>query len=180
MANYFLDPDTFPEIPKRDDPVNDDFLFNQGPTRGLGKIRFHDYKLAYDSINLPNVNRFQEQIEVLKEFLSSAAPDKEQGKDIDFLLNLGELFTLVAYGQLIIEKCRIEPVEEDLLDQTFDFMIRDLSKFALQIYSKPGATDAQMALCMKMIRKPVADRERFLNIWENHVYCLKDTYEMNS
>ena len=179
MANYFFNPDTFPEIPKRDDPVNDDFLFNQGPTRGLGKIRFHDYKIAYDSINLPNVNRFQEQIEVLKEFLSSAAPDKEQGKDIDFLLNLGELFTLVAYGQLIIEKCRMEPVEEDLLDQIFDFMIRDFSKFALQIYSKPGATDAQMALCMKMIRKPVANRERFLNIWKNHVYCLKDTYEMN-
>ncbi len=179
MANYFFNPDTFPEIPKRDDPVNDDFLFNQGPTRGLGKIRFHDYKIAYDSINLPNVNRFQEQIEVLKEFLSTAAPDKEQGKDIDFLLNLGELFTLVAYGQLIIEKCRMEQVEEDLLDQIFDFMIRDFSKFALQIYSKPGATDAQMALCMKMIRKPVANRERFLNIWENHVYCLKDSYEMN-
>ena len=179
MANYFFNPDTFPEIPKRDDPVNDDFLFNQGPTRGLGKIRFHDYKIAYDSVDLPNVNRFKEQIEVLKEFLKTAAPDKEQGKDIDFLLNLGELFTLVAYGQLIIEKCRMEQVEEDLLDRIFDFMIRDFSKFALQIYSKPGATEAQMALCMKMIRKPAANRERFLNIWENHVYCLKDSYEMN-
>ena len=109
----------------------------------------------------------------------TAAPDKEQGKDIDFLLNLGELFTLVAYGQLIIEKCRMEQVEEDLLDQIFDFMIRDFSKFALQIYSKPGATEAQMALCMKMIKKPAANRDRFLNIWENHVYCLKDSYEMN-
>ena len=178
MANYFFNPDTFPEIPKRDDPVNDDFLFNQGPTRGLGKIRFHDYKIAYNSIDLPNVNRFKEQIEVLKEFLITAAPDKEQGRDIDFLLNLGELFTLVAYGQLIIEKGRMEQVEEDLLDQIFDFMIRDFSKFALQIYSKPGATEAQMALCMKMIRKPVANRDRFRNIWENHAYCLKDSYEM--
>ena len=62
MANYFFHPDTFPEIPKRDDPVNDDFLFDQGPTRGLGKIRFHDYKIAYDSMDLPNVNRFKEQI----------------------------------------------------------------------------------------------------------------------
>ena len=179
MANYFFHPDTFPEIPKRDDPVNDDFLFDQGPTRGLGKIRFHDYKIAYDSIDLPNVNRFKEQIEVLREFLMTAAPDKEQGKDIDFLLNLGELFTLVAYGQLIIEKCRMEQVEEDLVDQIFDFMIRDFSKFALQIYSKPGATEAQMALCMKMIKKPAANRARFQNIWENHVYALKDSYEMN-
>ena len=179
MANYFFNPDEFTEISKRDDPANDDFLFNQGPTRGLGKIRFHDYKLAYDSVDLPNVNRFKEQIGVLKEFLMTAAPDKEQIKDIDFLLNLGELFTLVVYGQLIIEKCRMEQVKNDLLDQIFDFMIRDFSKFALQIYAKPGSTEKQMALCMKMIKKPVANRERFQNIWENHVYCLKDSYEMN-
>ena len=179
MANYFFNPDEFTEISKRDDPANDDFLFNQGPTRGLGKIRFHDYKLAYDSVDLPNVNRFKEQIGVLKEFLMTAAPDKEQIKDIDFLLNLGELFTLVVYGQLIIEKCRMEQVKEDLLDQIFDFMIRDFSKFALQIYAKPGSTEKQMALCMKMIKKPAANGERFQNIWENHVYCLKDSYEMN-
>ena len=133
MANYFFNPDGFPEIPKRDEAINDDFLFNQGPTRGLGKIRFHDYKIAYDSVDLPNVNRFKEQIGVLKEFLMTAAPDKEQIKDIDFLLNLGELFTLVVYGQLIIEKCRMEQVEDDLLALIFDFMIRDFSKFALQI-----------------------------------------------
>jgi len=115
---------------------------------------------------------------MLREFLLTAAPDKEQSRDIDFLLNLGELFTLVAYGQLIIEKGRMEQVEDDLLDQIFDFMIRDFSKFALQIYSKPGVTEPQMALCMKMIRKPVANRDRFRNIWENHAYCLKDSYEM--
>ena len=77
-----------------------------GADPGVGKIRFHDYSLAYDSVDLPNVNRFKEQIGVLREFLMTAAPDKEQTKDIDFLLNLGELFTLVAYGQLIIEKSK--------------------------------------------------------------------------
>jgi acyl-CoA dehydrogenase len=179
MANYFFHPEPFSEIPKRDDPANDDFLFHQGPTRGLGNIRFHDYKIAYDSIDLPNVTLFKEQIEVLKEFLLTAAPDMEQVKDIDFLLNLGELFTLVAYGQLIIEKCRMDQVEDDLLDQIFDFMIRDFSKFALQIYGKAGTTETQMALCIKMIRKPVVNRDRFQNIWENRVYCLKDSYEMN-
>ena len=179
MANYFFNPDVFPEIPKRDEPVNDDFMFNQGPTRGLGKIRFHDYSLAYDSVDLPNVSRFKEQISVLKEFLMTAAPDKEQTRDIDFLLNLGELFTLVVYGQLIIEKARMDRIEDDLVDQIFDVMIRDFSKFSLQIYAKSGTTEKQMALCMKMIKKPITNRERFLNIWENHVHCLKDNYEMN-
>ncbi len=179
MANYFFNPAQFPEIPKRDDPANDDFLFNQGATRGLGKIQFHDSALAYNSLDLPNLTIFKAQIEVLKEFLLSATPSKEQAQDIDFLLNLGELFTLVAYGQLLIEKAEIEAVEDDIMDQIFDFMIRDFSKFALQLYSKTGSTEQQMELCLKMIKKPVKDLERFDRVWEKHIAGLDGTYEMN-
>ncbi|QTA81878.1 Acyl-CoA dehydrogenase [Desulfonema limicola] len=180
MANYFFNPDEFPEIPKRDDAKNDDFLFNQGATKGLGSIRFHDFNKAYAGVDLPNVNIFKQQIEVLKEFLMTATPSQEQSKDIDFLLSLGELFTLTAYGQLIIEKAKIENIEDDLLDQIFDFMVRDFSKFALQIYSKPSSTEKQMELCMKMIKKPAVNQKVFQNIWKNYVYTLKDTYEMNA
>jgi acyl-CoA dehydrogenase len=179
MANYFFNPGKFPEIPKRDDPANDDFLFNQGATRGLGKIQFHDSALAYNSLNLPNLNIFKEQIDVLKEFLLTATPSKEQAKDIDFLLNLGELFTLVTYGQLLIEKAKIEVVENDVMDQIFDFMVRDFSKFALQLYSKTGSTEQQMNLCLKMIKKPVKDLERFNRVWEKNIAVLDRVYEMN-
>ena len=179
MANYFFNPGKFPEIPKRDDPVNDDFLFNQGATRGLGKIQFHDSALAYNSLNLPNLNIFKEQIEALKEFLLTATPSKEQAEDIDFLLNLGELFTLVTYGQLLIEKAKIEVVEDDIMDQIFDFMVRDFSKFALQLYSKTGSTEQQMKLCLKMIKKPAKGVERFNRVWEKHIAVLDGAYEMN-
>ncbi|MCP3875587.1 MAG: acyl-CoA dehydrogenase, partial [Desulfobacteraceae bacterium] len=104
---------------------------------------------------------------------------KAQIKDIDFLLILGELFTLVAYGQLLIEKAAMDKVEDDLLDQIFDFMVRDFSKFALQLYSKTSSTQQQMDLSMKMIRKPVVDTDRFNRIWENHVAVLKGSYQMN-
>ncbi len=179
MANYFFNPDEFPDIPKRDDLNNDEFLFNQGPTKGLGGIRFHDYNLAYNSIELPNVNIFKSQIEVLKEFLIKATPDKKQAKDIDFLLTVGEIFTLVAYGQLLIEKAKIDNVEDDLMDQIFDFMVRDFSKFALQLYSKTSSTDQQMEYCTKMIKKPVVDEKRFSRVWNDCVYVSKDTYEMS-
>lgn len=179
MPNYFFNPGEFPEIPKRDDPGNDDFLFTQGPTKGLGGIRFHDFSIAYNSIDLPNLDVFKTQTEVLKEFLIKATPDEDQKKDIDFLLSLGELFTLVAYGQLIIENAKIYNIKDDILDQIFDFMVRDFSKYALQIYSKPSSTDMQMELCMKMIRKPAVDEERFARVWKDYVYPLKDTYEMN-
>lgn len=180
MANYFFNPDTFPEIPVCDQPVDDVFLFNQGPTKGLGQIRFHDYNLAYSSVNLPNVEIFKEQIRLLTEFLQKAAPTKEQSRDVGFLLSLGELFTLVAYGQLIIEKYNFGGIGGDLLEQIFDFMIRDFSKFALEIYSKPGSTDTQMEICLSMIKKPLINQDRFDRVLTNHVFSLKGVYEMNS
>ena len=80
---------------------------DQGPTRGLGKIRFHDFNIAYNSLNLPNLDIFKDQIKVLQKLMIAGPPDKQQQRDIDFLLILGELFTLVAYGQLIIENAKI-------------------------------------------------------------------------
>ena len=180
MANYFFNPDEFPEIPKRDDTADDAFLFHQGPTKGLGGIRFHDYNIAYNSMDLPNIRMFKKQVAVLKQFLMEATPDDTQAEDIDFLLLLGELFTLVAYGQLIIEKAKIEALDDDIVDQIFDFMIRDFSKFALQLYSKTSSTEKQMGLCMEMIRKPTVHENRFKRIWEDYVYTLKDSYEMNA
>jgi len=179
MANYFFNPGKFPEIPKRDDTANDDFLFNQGPTRNLGAIQFHDYHLAYDCVDLPNVNIFKAQIEVLRKFLMDATPDKAQSKDIGFLLTLGELFTLVAYGQLLLENAKISTIEDDLVDQIFDVMVRDFSDYALQLYSKPSSSEAQMGLCLKMIKKPVLDREKFNRVFDKYVYALKDIYAMD-
>jgi acyl-CoA dehydrogenase len=180
MPNYFFNPMEYPEIPKQMEPRNDDFLFKQGATRGLGKIRFHDYNSVYESWDLPNVNVFREQIAVFKEFLTVATPDGDQQKDIDFLMSLGELFTLVVYGQLILENAKIYEVDKDVVDQIFDFMVRDFSKFAVELYGKQSSTPTQMEYCMKMVRKPVVDAARYRNVWENHVYALKDLYEMNA
>ncbi len=180
MANYFFNPGQFPEIPKRFDAVDDEFLFNQGPTRGLSKIQFHDYNIAYGSLDLPNVNVFKEQIAVLKKFLMTATPTKEQAKDIDFLLSLGELFTLVAYGQLIIEEANLTGADQDLIEQIFDFMIRDFSKFALVLHQKPSATEQQMALCREMLKKPVVDRDRFERVWGKYILSQVDAYEQNA
>jgi acyl-CoA dehydrogenase len=180
MPNYFFNPAQYPEIPQRRDAANDDFLFNQGPTKGLGKLQFHDYNIAYNSVNIPNVNVFKEQIEAFKEFmLASMDSMKEQSNDIDFLLNVGELFTLVAYGQLILENKKIYGVEDHIIDQIFDFMIRDMVKFAMQLYAKPISTEKQQAACLKMIKRPVVNRERYEKILNENVYALVDKYVMN-
>ncbi|MHB8896560.1 MAG: acyl-CoA dehydrogenase, partial [Candidatus Geothermincolia bacterium] len=92
-----------------------------------------------------------------------------------WLLTLGELFTLVAYGQLILENAEIYGVSDELVDQIFDFMVRDFSKYALELYQKTSSTDVQMKLCTKMIMKPVADEARFNKVLEE-AYSLRDQY----
>ena len=180
MANYFFHPKSYPKIPLCNEPVDDDFLFHQGHAKSLGKIKFHDYRLAYNSVNLPNVRIFKKQISTLKKLLLLARPKKDQIKDFDILLNLGELFTLVAYGQLIIEKFQLDNFDTDILDQIFDFMIRDFSRYALNLYSKPNTTAPQKYFCKRMIRKPVKNTDRSKRVLQNHIYSLKDQYEMNS
>ena len=114
-----------------------------------------------------------------KKLLATATPDEAQQQDTDFLLALGELFTLVVYGQLILENARLYAVDDDTVDQIFDFMVRDFSKYALQLYSKPSSTPAQMELCLKMLRKPIVDTARYQRVWRDAVYALRGAYEMN-
>lgn len=178
MTNYFFNHKEYEYFGKQSQDSDDEFLFKQGRTSGLGKIRFDDYNKVYGSIDLPNIRIFRKQIKIFKQMLMLARPNKEQGKDIDFLLILGELFTLVVYGQLIIENAEIYKIEDDLLDQIFDFMVRDFSKFALQLYSKPQTTFIQRRFSKRMLKRPKVDRILFDNIWNNHVFPLKDLYTM--
>lgn len=179
IANYFFNSTKYPPIPERFDAANDDFVFQQGPARGISKILFHDYTLAYDSYDLPNVNRFKRQIETFKEFLLMAGPNQEQRKDIDFLLTIGELFSLVVYGQLILEKAKLQELGESLIDQLFEVFVADFSHFSLQIYNKPSSTEKQMAYALKMLVKPDFNPERTAEIWDKQVFVLKDSYAMN-
>ena len=64
---------------------DDEFLFDQGPTRKLGEIQFHDYNKAFELYNLPNLTIFKEQINTFKESLIMAPASKEQMKDIEAL-----------------------------------------------------------------------------------------------
>jgi len=178
MPNYFFNPKDYPPLPQQDQPAHDAFLFNQGPTRGLGKIQFHDYNLAFEGVDLPNVNIFQEQVAVFRESLVMGAPTEAQQKDVDFLMTAGELFALVVYAQLILEVAETYGIDDDLLDQIFDFMVRDFSGFALELHNKSSSTPAQMDYCLKMVRKPAVDEARYLRAWEQ-VHGLNGVYEMN-
>jgi acyl-CoA dehydrogenase len=179
MPKYFGIGDShmeYPEVPKIIDDRNDSFLFNQGSAKNLTDIRFHDYNIAFDKYDLPNVNILKEQIEIFKEMLINAPPTQEQGDDIDFVLINGELFTLAVYGQLILENAEIYEADNDLIEQIFDCLIRDFSIFATKLYSKPMTSQKQMEYCLKMVKKPVQDVDRFERVLER-VYALNGAYQ---
>jgi acyl-CoA dehydrogenase len=179
MPNFFFNPADYPEIGRQDHDRNDDFLFNQGSARGLGQIQFHDYRRAFDGVDLPNVRVFAEQAEAFRELLAAAPPGPDQMKDVDFLLAGGEIFALVVYAQLILENARVYDVDDDLLDQIFEFMVRDVSECALQLLGQPSSNDEQIARCREMMRKPLHDAARYERVWTRHVEPLDGAYAMS-
>ncbi|MGI8727702.1 MAG: acyl-CoA dehydrogenase [Solirubrobacterales bacterium] len=177
-AYLFMAEETLEAPPKRHDEADDEFLFRQGPARGLGKIRFADWRGAFAAFEgVPNVDRFVECASSFVELLEASPPDEAQQKDLDYLLSLGELFTLIPYGQLICEEAKLRELATDLLDQIFDVLVRDFSAYAVALHGRASSTDAQQEWALGAIRKPVVKDERFEAVWAE-VRGLAGTYEM--
>ncbi|TDK98175.1 acyl-CoA dehydrogenase [Mycobacterium paragordonae] len=180
MPNFLFAPDTsLPLIGRRDDDADDTFLFNQGPTGGLGKVRFHDWRAPFESYgHLPNVALLRQQIDVLAEMLASATPDAAQQKDIDFAFGVGQIFALVPYAQLILEEAPLSGVDEALLDEIFGLLVRDFNTYAVELHDKAATTDEQAAFALRMVRRPANDPARYETVWKEFVLPLNGAYEM--
>lgn len=178
LRNHLLDPAEFPPVPTRHDAADDDFLFRQGPARGLGSVRFHDWRPAFDAHqHLPNVARFREQADALCEFVRTAAPDEAQSRDLDLLLAVGQLFALVVHGQLVLEQASATGTDEDVLDELFAVLVRDFSAYAVELHGKDSATAAQQTWALGAVRRPVVDESRSARVWAR-VEALSGAYEM--
>lgn len=178
IRNYFFGPVDYPELPRRSEAGNDAYLFHQH-TGGLSSVRFPDYRRPYKGVELPNVIRFYRQLEHFRELLIEAPPTEEQSGDIDYKLAAGELFTLIAYAQLILENAAIYGTNQDLLDEIFAFLVRDFAGYALQMCLNHVNTPAQEEFYRKMLLKPAIDKERAARVWNEQVLALKDQYRMN-
>ncbi|WP_068188466.1 acyl-CoA dehydrogenase family protein [Mycobacterium sp. UM_CSW] len=180
MPNFLFAPSAeLPVISRRDEAADDAFLFAQGPTGGLGKVRFHDWRTPFDAFrHLPNVALLREQVDVLAEMLASATPDALQQKDIDFAFGVGQLFATVPYAQLILEEAPLSGVDEAVIDEIFAVLVRDFNGYAVELGDKPATTDAQARFAMRMIRRPAHDPARYDQIWKEHVLPLSGAYQM--
>lgn len=177
MRNHLLDPVDYEPVPTRLDAADDDFLFRQGPARGLGSVRFHDWRPAFDTYaHLPNVARFREQADALCEFVRTAAPDEEQSRDLDLLLAVGQLFALVVHGQLVLEQAALTSVDENVLDELFAVLVRDFSAHSVELHGKDSATEEQQLWALGAVRRPAVDEARSERVWQR-VEALSGAYE---
>jgi acyl-CoA dehydrogenase len=98
-------------------------------------------------------------------------------KDLDFLLVVGHLFTLIVYGQLILEQADLIGLDADLIDQIFAVQIRDFSGYVVALHGKSSSTTAQQDWAISAVRKPITDAHRFDRVWEQ-VRAYDGAYEM--
>jgi len=167
------------DVPVRRDTADDTFLFNQGPSAGLGKIVFPDWRPIFEQFSgVPNVAVFLDQALTFQSLLAAAAPTSDQRGDVDFLFALGELFTLIPYAQLILEQARLVGTDRDVLDHLFDLLVRDFSRHAVTLSGKPTSTPAQQRRALELIRRPIADDDRTERVLER-ARELAGAYTMN-
>ena len=87
-------------------------------------------------------------------------------EDLDFQQTLAQVFTLVPYGQLILEEAELEGTPADVVDLLFEWLVRDFSRLVLDLHGKSSSNAEQQQWVIDSIRKPVIDPER-----EDRIYA---------
>ncbi|MFZ5650005.1 MAG: acyl-CoA dehydrogenase, partial [Bacillota bacterium] len=178
MANYFFDSAGYPEVGIRLDTRDDSNLFRQ-TTGKLSRVKFPDYREAYRGVDLPNAGVFMEQVELFRKLLATAPPNDEQRKDVDYMLHLGELFTMVVYAQLVLENAKLYKLDDDLINQIFSFLVGDYAQYALAHLSSFVNTRDQEKLLQMMLKKPVQNPAQKDRLWHDQVLSLLGQFKMN-
>jgi len=180
LPNYLFGSEALDAPPARREAADDAFLFAQGPTRGLGKITFPDWRPIFDDFAAtPNVARFREQADALVTMLEQALLTPEQmTTDLDFQQSLAQLFTLIPYAQLILEQAQRDGTPQDVVDLIFETFVRDFTTTAIELHGKASSTDAQQQWVLSSIRKPVIDEFRGDRIYDE-IRALAGAYVMH-
>lgn len=178
MPRYFFNNVEYSEIGIVSEMKEDDNIFRQ-TIGGLAKVPFPDYKKAYEGVDIPNVTRFLEIVEKFRALLAKDAPDQSLLKNMDHMLNYGEIFTMIVYAQLVLEGAKLNQVEDELIDQMFALFIRDVNRFALTQANNHDNTENQNTYLKEIaLTGPVIDKEKDFRFWDEYVQVLDGCYVM--
>lgn len=176
VKKYFFENVEYPEIGIVSEEKEDSNIFKQR-IGGLSKVPFPDYRKAYENVELPNVKKFLEIVEDFRSLMAKGAPDESLLKNMDYMLNYGEIFTMIVYAQLVLEGSKLNEVEDDLIDQMFAVFIKDVNKFALSQLNNQENNEVQKEWLQKIaLTGPVVDKEKDFRFWKEYVQVLDGAY----
>jgi acyl-CoA dehydrogenase len=179
VNNYFNDNIDLADVPDgnmiKDDSKN---MFVQGFGK-VKNIKFADYQRAFQGCALANVKIFLEQAQAFKVFSQKSPVSVGQAKNMDFMLNIAEIFTAIVYGQLVFEKAKIRDIEDPVIDQLFSYLVRDINSYVIrQLNEYAGHFEAgQKENLLAIIKDPDIDFAREEHILEDYVLPLNDRYK---
>lgn len=99
IKNYFFVIITCPELGVGNVAKDDSNIFKK-TLGGLKEVKFDEYKKAYETVEIPNVKVFSAVIDSFVELMIKAAPDEKMANNMDYMLNIGEMFTTIVYARL--------------------------------------------------------------------------------
>ena len=92
---------------------------------------------------------------------------------------IGQMFTMVVYAQLIVENCKIYDMDEVMVDQMFHYMVKDFSKYAHAQILNHINTETQEKFLTMMMKKAVINLEQEKLLWKDYVLPNCGAYVMN-
>lgn len=186
MEKYFFNNEAYEPVPTILEPCDDTNVFHQ-MHGDMGEITFDDYKKSFQDVNLPNVKLFVEQMEKLRQMFIETPITKSEKidmkkKDMAALFNIGEMFVMCPFAQLMLEGRKNyfpEDVDDALLNQMFGLYVRDFAQFAFNQLKGYTNDDARKKILLDIAATtPVINQAELDAIWENHLLPLDGAYVM--
>lgn len=179
IHNYFYDNVEYPKYGIIDEQKDDSNIFDQA-LGGLNTVKFNHYIDSFESFEGPNIKRLIKVIELFKTFVTVCHPSKEQSTNMDYMLNIGQIFTSIVYGQLIIEGANLYDVDEALVEQIAKYLILDINKYALAQLNTQENTEEAIDLLQKLVQTgPVVNIAQDQIFWEQFVVTNDGAYVMS-
>ncbi|UUX34711.1 acyl-CoA dehydrogenase family protein [Fundicoccus culcitae] len=180
INSYLLEPADLPIIGyiEKEDDSN---IFQDMQHGGLSKIKFADWRKSFELRgDLPNVKVLTKQAEALTKLFRECPPSKEKLNDKDYMLNLGMMFTMVPYAQLIIEGADLYEVDDATLNQILGLYVTDFGKYAIeQMYTYSNTKEIETILAEIISYKPAVNEDEYQSIWEENIVPLVGVYVQN-
>ena len=181
IDGYFFHHEDYPELPKLGQS-DDSCVFHQSYGK-MSDVTFADYRKVLNACQLPNVKAFAKQVEALRTlFEKYPIPPKERTnrQNMDYMLNLGHMFTMAPYAQLILEAAKLYDIEDEIINQMFSFYVTDMATYATKQLSSQENGEGRDALLLEIINtKPVHDKAEYERIWDETILPLTDAYIIN-